>query len=204
MAGIVRAEINPQTLIEARKLAGYPDTKSVYQNLANANAEEKKLIAFETGERKPTSKQLKDIAEKYALSTGLLYLSPESLVEQLPKIDDIHDFRMGGDRKNSPQLIRLLREVLTRQERLNDILEDDDIPDLKWIGSGKNLSIENSAAKLRHLIWGEIRHQVSADWIKRTEERLGVTFCSRGLHARAIDQQIAGLRFIMIVFLLLC
>ena len=190
----VQASIDHRTLVLARKEAGFPSIEDAASRLDFAKKNPEKLAQMEAGVHFPTLNQLETIAWEYAINKGLLYLPPEQARQQLPDVRGIHDFRMGRDRRNTPELIRLLREVLTRQQLLGEVLDEEEVPDLSWIGTYRRQLPEQIAQALRRMVWQKDKPSTKLnEWIHKVEERLGVTIMQPHPHSsRSIKNQISG------------
>ena len=192
-----RAQVDYRTLALAREAAGYAQVEDAARRLSFAKENHRRLADMEAGktdQSRPTPNQVRELAQAYAVSEGLLYMSPELARRQIPDIDSIRDFRLGKDRRKTPELIRLLREVVTRQKLLREILDEDDIPDLSWIGAYKAQSPTEMANALRTRIWRDENPSPGLnEWIRRVEERMGVAVMQpRPHHSRSIKGQLSG------------
>ncbi len=175
-------------------MAGYERIEDIAEKFTFSKGQPEKLAAMEAGETFPTFNQAKDIARKYGISEGILYMPPKLARQQIHDVGAIHDFRMGSNRLKTPELIRFLRDVLNRQELLTEIMEEDDTPDLSWIGASKGQAAGSIAQTLIHLIWqGASPALELKDWITKVEERLGVAVMQpRPYHSYSIKNQISG------------
>ena len=190
MTKSVEVNVNLDTLIWARESAGYA-------NVADSHLESLrlKLKEIESGQTPITLPQLRKLANKYHVSEGIFYLPPEIAEQQLPDIDSIHDFRMGANRRKTPELIRYLRDVMQRQQLLCDVLEEDDQPDLSWIGKYANAPAIEIAEALRKMLWGEKETKRRLkDWKIQVEEQLSIAVMEpRPTHPQhSIEHQISG------------
>jgi len=135
---MARAEnINSDILVWARKTAGLsPEEAAARLHLTDtkkATALEK-LTNLETGENKPTRRQLVEIANLYKRPLTVFYRSkpPNSS-------DSVEDFRtiVGHvTREEDGRLQALLRDVRVRQDMVKSVLEDDeDFTTLPFVGA---------------------------------------------------------------------
>ena len=172
--------------------------------LGNLADGKKTLESWEAGEDQPTVSAATELAKGYSMPMPLFYLKPELLRENLPDIYSITDFRAGRDHRNTPELIRYLRDVLISQQLLSEVLDDDDVPDLSWIGKSKGKTSDKIAEALLDRVWqkGLLDRVCQKDspqtklnkWIERVEERLGVAVLQPRPHpSHSIGHQISGL-----------
>ena len=190
MTKSVEVNVNLDTLIWARESAGY-------KSIANSPLEKlcPNLTEIESGQAPVTLSKLKNLAKKYHVNEGIFYLPPEIAEQQLPDIDSIHDFRMVGARDKTPELIRYLRDVMQRQQLLCDVLEEDEPPDLSWIGKYANAPAIEIAEALRKMLWVEKKAKKELkDWKRKAEEQLGVAVMEpRPHYQHSIEHQISGI-----------
>lgn len=194
---ITRALINPETLALARKEAGYKRVEDAAHKLSFARGKAQKLAAMEAGEdekARPTPNQVRELARVYGVDEGLFYLPPERAHQEIPDISDIHDFRMAGDRRKTPELIQLLRGVVARQQLLGEMLEEEERPDLSWMGKYRSLPPAKIASALRKIIWQDDAPATGlGDWIEKAEQRMGVAVMQpHPHHSRSVKGQMSG------------
>ena len=195
-----RASINPETLALARKEAGYERVADAAPKFSFARGKTQKLAAMEAGKdekARPTISQARELARVYGIGEGLLYLPPDRARQELPDIKGIHDFRMAGDQRKTPELIHLLRGVVTRQQLLGEMLEEEDQTNLSWIGRYRNQPPTEIASALRKLIWqNDVSTTKLDEWIGKAEQHLGVAVMQpHPHHSRSVKGQMSGIAF---------
>ncbi len=92
-----------------------------------------RLQAFEQGERKPTRNQLLKFASRYRRPVLVFYLQ-----EPPKKGRRGEDFRRATNKmsqRDNALLDALIRETKVRQELVKSLLEDEDVPNLSFVGS---------------------------------------------------------------------
>lgn len=141
----VEALVRPEILIWARESAGF----SIEQVAAISRFS--KIEEWETGERRPTIKQLRELAKKYKRPLAVFYLQEKPIGFQV-----IKDFRrLPGDgmQRMSPQLYLQIREAQERREIALDLLREinDDIHEFS-ISATLNDSPEIVGAKVRRYL----------------------------------------------------
>ena len=194
----IKAPVVAKTMKLAREEAGYADIESAVASISylrNLADGKKTLQSWEAGEDQPTVSAATELAKGYSMPMPWFYLKTEILRENLPDIYSITDFRAGREHRNTPELIRYLREVRASQHMLSEVLEDEDVPDLSWIGRWKGKPSDEIAKALLELVWQRDSPQTELNkWIERVEERLGVAVLQpRPHHTRSIEHQISGL-----------
>ena len=194
----IKAPVVAKTMKLAREEAGYMNIENAVTsipylgNLANGK---KTLQSWEAGEDQPTVSAATELAKGYSMPMPWFYLKPEILRENLPDIHSITDFRAGKEHRNTPELIRYLREVRASQHMLRSVIDDDDVIDLSWIGKWKGKTSDEIAKALLELVWQKDSPQTELNkWIEKAEERLAVAVLQpRPHHTRSIEHQISGL-----------
>lgn len=189
--------VKPETLRWARGVAGYPHVDDAVQAISHLSKRADghgELMAWESGDSPIGKTTATALAKAYDLPLPYLYLPVDTVHGLVPDVTQIHDFRMAPDRRLTPNLIRYLRSVMSRQERLRDILEDDDIPDPSWIGSGAGADAkELGAAVRRQLLTDNQQPKDLKDWIRLIEDRLGVAVMqSRTHHTHKPEAHFSG------------
>ncbi|MCL6634860.1 MAG: XRE family transcriptional regulator [Peptococcaceae bacterium] len=108
MSRRVKANINAHVLAWARKTAGYVLEEAAHK----IGISPEKLQAWETGEDKPTLRQLRIAAKVYKRPTALFYCSTTP-----PEPPDIADFRVlpGTGLKYIPELLYEIRRAFQRR-----------------------------------------------------------------------------------------
>ncbi len=120
-----RAAIRPELLCWARERSGVP-RDVLLKRFPRCNQ-------WESGEARPTLKQLEALAKKTATSLGYFFLSqpPE---EKVP----VPDFRTVGDagiRRPSPNLLETIYAVQRRQNWMREFLAEEGTDPLQYVGS---------------------------------------------------------------------
>jgi Zn-dependent peptidase ImmA (M78 family)/transcriptional regulator with XRE-family HTH domain len=122
------AHINPDIVAWARDRAQLSTSK-----LAELiGTKEDKIIAWELGEKQPTFKQAKTIADKTYIPFGYLFLKEKPL-EELP-IPDLRTVDGKTLKKPSAELIKTIKTMLSRQDWFADYLKSQDIEENPTVG----------------------------------------------------------------------
>ena len=119
MARSATAVIKPELLTWGRYSSGMP--KSVAARKIGVSVE--KLFSWESGESRPTVKQLRKVANVYKQTFAAFFLPEPPEVFQPP----VHDFRKlspGEDESLSPELILDIRNSLDRREIYLELMQD--------------------------------------------------------------------------------
>ena len=148
-----RAEnTTPAMLAWARETSGLSPEEAARKiglKTSTRNTAGAKLLALETGETKPTRKQLEKMAKAYWQPLTTFYLtSPPSAGDRGA------DFRRQTQRiekEDASRLDALLRDLCARQRMVRSLLEDDeDARPLPWAGSmSQSMSIKEAARHIR-------------------------------------------------------
>lgn len=130
-------QINPEILIWARETAGltldeaskklkFTDTKVI--------TGVKKLERMESGELKPTKRNLEKMAEVYRRPLIVFYL--ESVPKEKEKLIDFRGKTVGINARYNGLLSALIRDVIVRQDILKDafVEENEDLEPLHFVG----------------------------------------------------------------------
>lgn len=142
--------LNPKVFEWARETAGLSLEQAAgalgFRDGKNRTAVER-LSAIERGEEAPSSSVLRKMADKYHRSLLVFYL------EEPPRIGDRgQDFRTvagAADPIFDPQLDTLIRRLRGRQEIVRSLLEDEEAPELDFIGAARpSETAEVLAAKI--------------------------------------------------------
>lgn len=147
----------------------------------------KKLSEWESGELKPTLKQLQDFAQAVHVPLGYLFL-PEPPEEKLP----IADFRTVSDTTRttlSPNLLDTLYSMQRRQMWLREYLLEYEVEPLSFVGSARETDDSSAVGReMRRFLginegWGEkIRTwQDAVSELRRRIEHLGVMAVINGV-----------------------
>ena len=193
---VVRAYINHKTLALARKEAGYQSVLDAAPEFYFSRKTPQRLAAMEAGKdykSRPTLRQIKNIARVYGIDEWLLRLPPEQARLQLPDIGSIRDFRDSRrSKRKTPELVRLLREVMTRQQLLRQVLDEKDVTDLSWIGAYSGKQPEQIAQDLRRMIWQDKTPETRPRaWIDRAEKYMEVAVIQP--HNYSVKDQLSGI-----------
>lgn len=195
----VKVSIIPETLAWARQEAGYPaieDAVSAIPYLKSLKDGQARLLSWEDGSAIPSVVATRSLGRAYGVSHALFYLPLETAKEQLPDVKALTDFRTGSNRKWTPNLIFFLREVMESQQQFHEILEEDDIADLSWIGKWQSKPAEAIARDLSDKLWQGKQPSKKAelrDWIRQAEKHFGVAVMQpRPYHTKSIEDSISG------------
>ena len=151
---MIRVEVKPELFRWACKRCG-AGAESLYERFP-------KLEEWESGETKPTLKQLETFAKAARVSVGYLFLS-EPPVEKLP-IPDLRTVGGRGVQRPSPDLLDMLYLCQRRQAWYQDYALSIHEEPLAFVGSAKITDeAKEVAARIReHLAFGlEERRQCS-------------------------------------------
>ena len=169
-----RAEnANPAMLAWARKVSGLSAEEAARKiglGASACNTPAEKLRALETGDKKPTRKQLERMAKAYWRPLTTFYLeSPPSAGDRGA------DFRRQNQqvsKEDAARLDALLRNLCARQSMVRSLLEDDeDARPLSLIGSiSQSTPIKEAAARIRAALGVEDAVRFCQE--HRTPERL--------------------------------
>jgi Zn-dependent peptidase ImmA (M78 family)/transcriptional regulator with XRE-family HTH domain len=128
-------KVNPKILTWARETAGFSLEDAAHaidlkESRGIAGAE--RLAILERGEDEPSRAQLVRMADKYHRPLLAFYLA-----EPPPRGDRGEDFRTlpGTTSEFDPQLDALIRDVRARHGLVKSLLEDDDTPTHRFVGS---------------------------------------------------------------------
>ena len=130
--------INPAILVWARETAGLEPEEAVarldFIKPTDVESAAQRLLAFESGERKPTRNQLLKFASVYRRPLLTFYMKKPPVKGYRGK-----DFRQSVGRvtrRENSLLDALLRDIRARQEMVKSLLEDEeDIRNLPFVGS---------------------------------------------------------------------
>ncbi|WP_026963090.1 helix-turn-helix domain-containing protein [Alicyclobacillus herbarius] len=150
-----KANVNPQMLVWARGASGF----SVDEAARKLGISVEKLKKWESGEDKPTFKQLEHIGHLYHRPTAMFYLK-----EQPSNPPTIPDFRVpyGEDGDSSPELLYEIRQAFERRETALELMEGLQEKSQEYpIKAHLHESPETVAARIRALIGIGIDDQLS-------------------------------------------
>jgi Zn-dependent peptidase ImmA (M78 family)/DNA-binding XRE family transcriptional regulator len=147
MARSAEAIIKPELLTWGRYSSGMP--KSVAAKKIGVTVD--KLLSWESGESRPTIKQLRKVANVYKQSFAAFFLSEPPEVFAPP----LNDFRKisPGEEALSPELILDIRSALDRREIYIDLINGfGEEPPLFKSKTSINTDPEKVASKIRQLL----------------------------------------------------
>ncbi len=145
------------------------------------------LDQWQRGQRRPTLKQLEDLAKRTMTPLGYFFLD-EPPDETLP----IPDFRTAGDtpvRRPSPNLIDTLHTMQRRQQWMRKYLIDVGQEPLDFVGSARNTrNVVSLATRIRDTLglnvdWAEVH----ATWedalrtLRSSAEQIGILVATSGI-----------------------
>ncbi|EMN93764.1 DNA-binding helix-turn-helix protein, partial [Leptospira interrogans serovar Medanensis str. UT053] len=110
----ISALITPEVLKWARTSAKY----SIEEVAQIQGFTKEKLIRWESGESRPTVKQLEKLAKQYNRPISVFYL-PKPPYDFTP----LRDFRKGENYKNSQALLYIIREITEKQKWMSSFLQ---------------------------------------------------------------------------------
>lgn len=167
-----RVDVDPKMVRWARRRARY--------SVADLSKAFPKLAEWESGDRKPTMRQLEAFARRTHIPIGFLFLpSPPS--EPLP-VPDFRTFRDEERRKPSPDLLDTIYACEQRQDWYREFAATQDYDEVAVVGSASLRSDPvRTAASLREVFgFGLERRSRFSNW----------TEALRGLSEHAEDQGI--------------
>ena len=170
----VIAPVEPETLVWARKTAGYKTARDAAEKISWLKDKEKNLRQWESGEKISLS-NAKKLAKSYHRSVPFFYLPLDIAKEDEHKEPiRIKDFRK--DDVLGPKAIRFLRDVRSRQEWASTWLMESQSRRPDWLGTIQISRGANVCANfLRDRIWTKPdRPSNLNNWIEQAEENLGV------------------------------
>lgn len=150
---MTRVAVRPELLRWARERAGIADTEELLGRFP-------KLGEWETGETKPTLKQLKAFAQALHVPIGYLFL-PEPPEEPLP----IPDFRTHDGRavrRASPDLLDMLYACQERQGWYRDFAAVVRMPEAGFVGSAAiSDRPQDVAARMAETLGFDVAHRAA-------------------------------------------
>jgi Zn-dependent peptidase ImmA (M78 family)/DNA-binding XRE family transcriptional regulator len=155
MKETIRADINPEILEWARKSIRIPQDEAARKIRVSENT----LRAWESGEKKPTLRQLRLIGKAYRRPSAFFYLdSPPEEAKDMP------DYRVLPDQVSDmpPELIYEIRKARYRRERALELFYqmNEEVPDFSLSKEIINYP-EQTAENLRKAIGISINQQRS-------------------------------------------
>ncbi len=209
----IRADITPELLNWARRSAGF-SLEDAARKIGGPTFKPERLAAWESGETKPTVKQLIKLARIYRRPVGTFYLSTLPIDFTIP-----HDFRrlpgvVAGT--YSPPLRQQIRAVEERREIALQLLSEIGAePPVFPISATINDDAEGLAQKIRELLGVTLEEQIKwqdpqrykalNEWRRRVEdigvlvfqlvdvevdEMLGLSIAERVLPAIAVNRKL--------------
>jgi len=123
--------IRPEILTWARETAGLSREDAARAVGLTGKTALQRLAKLESGEKEPAVPLLEKMAKAYRRPLVAFYLS------QPPAIGDRgQDFRtLPGEKLKNPDLDALIRDIKARQELVHSILEDEEAPQVAFVGS---------------------------------------------------------------------
>jgi len=154
-----RVDVNPDVLIWFRKDAGFHDVISLPKSIRD------NVIKWESGEKKPTWNQLRELGDKYKRpATFFLMENPkESFTEEFADYRTITD----STSEKSPNFIYEIRRAIKRRNILLDLLDSDynlyspPILDIK----NDDSEIESLAYHIKKILDVDIQDQI--EWSRK-------------------------------------
>lgn len=125
---MTRVSVRPEMIRWARQRAGYDDTDALLNRFP-------KLPTWETGDMRPTIKQIEGFAKAVHVPIGYLFL-PTPPEEPLP-IQDFRTIAGRGLRQASPDLLDTLYAAQERQTWYRDFTVLTRQPELAFVGSAR-------------------------------------------------------------------
>lgn len=162
------AKVNPEILKWARETAGMSLAEAA-QTLgikdARGKAGTERLVELETGRREPTRPQLVKMSQKYRRSLLVFYL--DAPPRQGDRGEDFRRLPNAPQPEYNATLDTLIRDVRARQSLVRSLLEDDETPQLDFIGSIRiDESITKVTSKIKNTLGfqrGEYQQQRSVE-----------------------------------------
>lgn len=138
---MARAKINPEILQWARTRAREP--------LSELTNKFKFYAEWERGDRKPTMRQLHQVAKKLKVPLGYFFLSRPPDDESVP-LPDYRSKQNKGVVRPSPELLEIIYSMQRRQDWMRDYLIDKGVEPLSFVGSiSEGLTHEEAATVIR-------------------------------------------------------
>jgi len=152
-----RVNINPETLAFARKRAGY----GIGKIAEKMQVKEEQWLKWEKGEKKPTTKQLIDLAKYLDRTPGFFYLN--NLPEEAEPLSEFRTINNQLLLEASPKLIKAIREAKRNREILLEFYENQgksptEIPSI----NPKEQDIRSLALHIRE--WLEMSIEKQKSW----------------------------------------
>lgn len=166
---MVEALVNPSILAWARERAGF----AVSEIAEKMKIKQDKVLAWESGEKKPTFRQAQTFADKTFIPFGYLFLN-EPPREALP----IPDLRTVGDHPIGSFSLALkdtIHATIERRDWYQDYRLEQGLATLDWVGELALDNVEGAVAKVRSLLAEQAStrptqfHQYFAQLVERME-----------------------------------
>ncbi|HSG69938.1 MAG TPA: hypothetical protein VLA12_05955, partial [Planctomycetaceae bacterium] len=107
-----------------------------------------KLDKWQSGQKRPTLRQLEEFAKKTMTPFGVMFLD-EPPEEELP-VPDFRTMKDASIRRPSPNLIETIQSIQQRQDWIRDWLIEEGSQPLEFVGSvGEVRNVESLAQKIR-------------------------------------------------------
>lgn len=107
-----------------------------------------KLQAWEHGEERPTLKQAENLAHKFSIPFGYLYLS-EPPIEDLP-LPDLRTVAGAPAHKPSPEFLDVIYDALRKQQWYHEYLSSEEYEPLEFVGKfSLDAPVDGVAADIR-------------------------------------------------------
>ena len=179
---MVEALVTPQVLAWARNRRGLEPAELAHK----LSVKPERVLDWESGERRPTFRQARRLAESLYVPFGYLYLS-EPPEEELP----LPDFRTTPGqppREPSPDFLDLLNDVLGKQQWFRSYRESEGTEELPFVGSFSSTDSEETvAADIRDVINVDAARSVAGNWegfireLTRNAEDVGIMVLRSGV-----------------------
>ncbi len=156
MAGSVTFNISPTVLEWARNAMGY----SVEETASKIGVNADKYKSWESGDNKPTYKQLENLAEKvYKRPVAILLMSNPPKETTIQK--DFRNLSNSEIKILSPELRLALRKARRYQYIIEEVSNEDETPLIHNFNIEKNESAEKLALRLRNFLNFPLSEQVA-------------------------------------------
>ena len=126
---MTEALVTPDVLAWARRRRGLEASELAPKLHVRPEA----IVAWETGEQRPTFRQAQLLAQALYIPFGHLFLSAAP-VQELP-IPDFRTFPGQPPQEPSPEFLDLLNDVLTKQQWFREYRESEGVEELPFVGA---------------------------------------------------------------------
>jgi Zn-dependent peptidase ImmA (M78 family) len=171
----IRAQINPEVLHWARRVAGFAPAQAARR----VGTSERRLQEWEEGVSQPTLRQLRLLARTYRRPTAFFFTS-----EVPPDPPGLPDFRLlpyaAGEFGESPALLYEIRRVQARRETAVEILTAlADLPDAVTLEANRGDGPEGAGGRIRAFLGVSVEEQAGwrdhytalRSWIRAAEAK---------------------------------